>query len=69
MLAGDADISFVAGGGVAEGAFVAEIEGVAVVSGGLGVVEHGLIAEGHAEDLAEDLGGLAGGEGKGDVEG
>ena len=69
VLAGDANIGFVAGSGVAEGGFVAEVEGVAVISGGLGIVEDGLVAEGHAEDSPEDLRGLAGGEGKGDVEG
>ncbi len=42
---------------------------VAVVGSGLGVLEHGLIAETDAEDLAEDLGGFAGGKSKGDVEG
>ena len=52
-----------------QGGFVAEIESVAVVSGTLGVVEDGLIAEGHAEDLRQHLSGLAGREGKGDVEG
>jgi hypothetical protein len=35
-------------------AFVAQVKGVAVVSCGLRVVEDGLIAEGHAEDLAQD---------------
>ena len=69
VLAGDPDIGFVAGGGVADRAFVAEVEGVAVISGGLGIVEDRLVAEGHAEDSAQDLGGLTGGEGKGDVEG
>ena len=69
VLAGDADIGFVAGGGGAEGTFVTEVESVAVVSRGLGIVEHGLIAEGHAEDLAQDLRGLARREGKRDVEG
>ena len=68
VLAGDADISLIAGGGVREWGFMAEVEGVAVVSSGLGVVEDGLIAEGHTEDLAQHLGGLAGGEGEGDVE-
>ena len=68
MLAGDANIGFVAGGGVAERCLVAQVKGVAVVSSGLSVVEDGLITEGHAEDLTEDLRGLACGEGKGDVE-
>ena len=36
VLAGDANVGFIAGGGVAEGAFVAEVEGVAVVSGAPG---------------------------------
>ena len=69
MLAGDADIGLVPGGGVAERGFAAEVEGVAVVSGPLGVVEDGLIAERHPKDLAQHLSGLAGGEGEGDVEG
>ena len=69
MLAGDTDIGLVPSGRVAQGGFVAEVEGVAVVGGALGVVEDGLIAEGHAEDLAQDLSRLAGRKGKGDMEG
>ena len=68
VLAVDAEVGFIAGGGVAEGALVAEVEGVAGVSGRLGIVEDGLVAEGHAEDLPEDLGGLARRQGKRDVE-
>jgi len=59
ILTGDAKIGFVAGGGVAEGGFVAEVEGVAVISGGLGVIEDGLVAKGYVEDAPQDLGGLA----------
>ena len=69
VLARHANIGFVPGGGVAERGFVAQVKGVAVVSGGLGVVEDGLVAEGHAKDLTEDLSGLASRKGKGDVEG
>jgi len=68
VFAGDANIGFVAGGGAAEGCFVTEVKDVAVVSGGLRVVEDRLIAERNAEDLSQDLSGFAGGEGKGDVE-
>ena len=45
VLASDADIGFVAGGGIAERAFVAQVEGMAVVSSGLSVVEDGLVAK------------------------
>ena len=43
-----------------------QIEEVAIVSGGMGVVEKGLIAGWHAKDLTQDLSGLAGREGKRD---
>jgi hypothetical protein len=33
MLAGDANVGFVPGGGVAERGFAVEVEGVAIVSG------------------------------------
>jgi hypothetical protein len=69
MLAVHADVGFVAGGGVAERGFVSEIEVVTVVSSGLGIVENGLVTEGHAEDLAEDLSGFASGKSEGDVKG
>jgi hypothetical protein len=48
---------------------MAEVEVMTVVGGGLGVIEDGLIADGHCEDLAEHLGGFASGQGKGDMEG
>jgi hypothetical protein len=44
-------------------------EGAAVVGRGRGVIEDGLLAEGHAEDLAQDFRGLMGCEGNGDVKG
>jgi len=69
VLASDADIGFVPGGGVAQGGFVTEVEDVAVGGGALRLVEDGLVAEGHAEDLPQDLRGLARREGKGDMEG
>ena len=42
---------------------------MAVVGGGLGVIEHGLIRDGDVEDLLHDIGGFAGGDGEGYVEG
>src|SRR5262250_246192 len=69
MLPGDANVGLVSRGGVAQGGFAAEVEGVAIVGRTLGIVEDGLIAEGYAEDLTQDLSGLAGREGKGDMEG
>ncbi len=68
VLARDTNIGFIPGGSVAERSLVGQVKGVAVVGRGLSVVEDGLITEGHAEDLTEDLSGLACGEGKGDVE-
>lgn len=68
MLAGNANIGFVSGGRIAERGFVAEVEGVAVEGSSLGVVENGLIAEGDAEDLVQDLSGFAGRKGEGNVE-
>jgi hypothetical protein len=69
VLTGDANVGLVPGGRVTERGFAAAIEGVAIVSRALGVVEDRLIAEGHTEDLTQDLSRFAGGEGKGDVEG
>jgi hypothetical protein len=69
VFASDTDIGLIAGRGVGEWGLVAEVEEVAVVGGGLSVVEDGLIAEGHAEDLAQDLSGFASRQGEGDVEG
>ncbi len=69
IFTGDADRGFLAGGGRAPGGFRAEIEGVTVVGRGLGVVQDGLIAEGHAEDLTQDLSALASRKSKRDVEG
>jgi len=69
MLAGDANVGLASRGGIAQRGFAAEVESVAVVSGTLGVVEDGLIAEGHTKDLTQDLSGLAGREGKRDGEG
>lgn len=51
MLAGQADVGFVVGGGGAERRFGAEMKEVTVGGGGLSVVEEGLIAERHGEDL------------------
>jgi len=45
VLAGYANIGLVSGGGVAEGRFVAQVKGVAIVSSGLSVVEDGLVAK------------------------
>ncbi len=59
VMLGDADIGFITGGGMAEGSFVAEVEEVAVVGRGLSIVEDGLVAEAHAEDLAQDESGPA----------
>jgi hypothetical protein len=52
MLAGDADIGLVPGGGVAQRGFAAEVASVTVVSSPLGVVEDGRIAERPTQDLA-----------------
>ena len=41
---------------------------MAINSGGLGVIEHGLIRNRDSEDLFEDSGRFSGGDGKGDVE-
>jgi len=69
VLAGHPDIGFVAGGGISEPSLMAEVEVMTVVGGCLGVVEDGLIADGHCEDLAQHLGGFASGQGKRDMEG
>jgi len=42
---------------------------VAVVGGGLGVIEDGLVRETDIKDVLQDVSRLAGADGKGDVEG
>ena len=69
MFAGHTDISFIAGGRIAERGFMTEVEVVAVVGGSLSVVEDRLITEGDVKDLAQDLGGFTSRECKRDMEG
>src|SRR5580765_8562148 len=69
MFASHTDISFIAGGRIPERGFMTEVEVVAVVGGGLGVVEDRLIAKGHVKDLAQDLSCFTGRERKRDMEG
>jgi hypothetical protein len=42
---------------------------VAVVGGGLGVIEDGLVRDADIKDILQDISGLAGGDGEGHVEG
>ncbi len=69
VLTADFDVGFIAGAVVIDLAFMGQIEKVAIISGGLGIIEHGLIGDGDAEDLPKHLCGFAGADGKGDVEG
>jgi hypothetical protein len=69
MFAGHPDISFIAGGRIPEWGFMTEVEVGTVVGGRLGVVEDGLIAEGHVKDLAQDLSGFTSRERERDMEG
>lgn len=68
-FADDFDIGFITGGGVIHGAFELQIEAVAVIGGGLGVIEDGLVRDGDIKDALHDIGGFAGRDGEGDVEG
>jgi len=68
MLTADFDVGFIAGAVVVDLAFMDEIEEVAIIGGGLGIVEHRLIRDGDPEDLPEHLRGFAGAEGKRDME-
>ena len=67
VFALDLDIGFICGADRVNGAFSLEIEEVAVVGGGLSVVEHGLVGDGDAKDIAQNEGGFSGGDGAGDV--
>ena len=50
-------------------AFEFEIKLMAAISGGFGVIENGLVRDGDIKDLLHDIGGFAGRDGEGDVEG
>ena len=69
VFALDLDVGFICGADGINGAFSLEIEEVAVVGSGFSVIEHGLVGDGDAKDIAQDEGGFAGGDGTGDVEG
>ena len=68
-LADDLDIGFIAGGSIVYRAFVFQVELVAVVCGGFGVVENGLVRDADFKDLLKNERGFAGRDGKGHVEG
>lgn len=59
MFATDFDISFIAGEMFIDASLVGEIEAMAPVSGGFGIIEHSLIGDGDAEKLPEHKGGFA----------
>ena len=63
----DLNEDLVAGAQGVGGAFVGEVEAVQVASGGVAVVEHGLIGEGNREDVGDDKGGPARAQPAGDV--
>ena len=65
----DFDIGFISGEEGIDGAFVIEVKLMAVVGGGLDVIEDGLIREMDAPDITKHVGGFSGGDGIGDVEG
>ena len=65
----DLDIGFISGEEGIDGAFVFEVKLMAVVGGGLDVIEDGLIREMDAPDITKHMGGFPGGDGIGDVEG
>ena len=67
MLTRNADVSFIADSGRADCGFMAQVELMTVIGGGLGVVQDGLVADLHTEDLAEHLCGFASRQGKRDV--
>lgn len=52
----DTDVRFISGGTRVNGAFMLEIELMAEDSGGIGVVENGLIRDGSLEDVFEHVG-------------
>ena len=68
-MADDLDIGFIAGRGIIHRAFVFQVELVAVVSGGFGVVENGLVGHIDFKDLLKNEGGFAGRDREGHVEG
>lgn len=52
MFASDLDVGFICGADLIDGAFSLEIKEVAVVSGALSVIEHGLVGDGDVKDIA-----------------
>jgi len=50
-------------------AFISEIELMAVVSSGLGIVKDGLVRSGDTEDILKDEGSFSGRDPHGDMEG
>lgn len=65
----DLDISFITGEEGIDGAFMFEIELMAVIGGGLNVVKDGLIGEWDAPDITQHVGGFSGGDGIRDMQG
>ena len=68
VLAGDPDIGFISGGFVIDRAFKAHVELMAVVRGGFGVIQDGLMRDVDVEYDAHDISGFAGAHGEGDKE-
>lgn len=69
VFALDLDVGFICGVDRIDGAFSLEIEEVAVVGSGFSVIEHGLVGDGDAKDIAQNEGGFSGRYGTGDVKG
>lgn len=68
VLATNFDVGFIAGEIVIQCTFVGEIEMMAVISRGFGIIEHGLMRDDDAKELAEHERRFARADGKRDIE-
>jgi len=65
----DFNVGFISGEEGVDGAFVFEVKVMAIIGGGLYIIEDGLIGHLDAPDMTQHVGGFSGGDGIGDMEG
>lgn len=63
-MAEDADVGFVSGGYIVNGPFESKVKTVAVIGGGFGVVENGLVRDADIKNILKDIGCFSGADGE-----